>query len=156
MSAMRITVLCFAVSLLAAVPVAHAQGNPPSSGTPTAAAGARQVITSAEQLPRRTVKLDKLPSQNLEAPRAEVLTLADALEKNLREDLQKFDIQDAATLRSYFGALLTLAQFKGDWAAVPAMVERLKALQDKPGPRATTGTMATIVAEQQLGKRDAA
>jgi Subtilase family len=85
-----------------------------------------------------------------------VLTLADALEKNLREDLQKFDIQDAATLRSYFGALLTLAQFKGDWAAVPALVERLKALQDKPGPRATTGTMATIVAEQQLGKRDAA
>jgi subtilisin family serine protease len=153
---MRITVLCFAVSLLAAVPVAHAQGNPPSSGTPTAAAGARQVITSAEQLPRRTVKLDKLPSQYLDAPRAEVLTLADALEKNLREDLQKFDIQDAATLRSYFGALLTLAQFKGDWAAVPAMVERLKALQDKPGLRATTGTMATIVAEQQLGKRDAA
>ena len=153
---MRITVLCFAVSLLAAVPVAHAQGNPPSSGTPTAAAGARQVITSAEQLPRRTVKLDKLPSQYLDAPRAEVLTLADALEKNLREDLQKFDIQDAATLRSYFGALLTLAQFKGDWAAVPALVERLKALQDKPGPRATTGTMATILAEQQLGKRDAA
>ena len=156
MSAMRTTALCFAVSLLAAVPVAHAQGNPPSSGTPTAAAGARQVITSAEQLPRRTVKLDKLPSQYLDAPRAEVLALADALERNLREDLQKFDIQDAATLRSYFGALLTLAQFKGDWAAVPALVERLKALQDKPGPRATTGTMATIVAEQQLGKRDAA
>ena len=153
---MRITVLCFAVSLLAAVPVAHAQGNPPSSGTPTAAAGARQVITSAEQLPRRTVKLDKLPSQYLDAPRAEVLTLADALEKNLREDLQKFDIQDAATLRSYFGALLTLAQFKGDWAAVPALVERLKALQDKPGPRATTGTMATILAEQQTNRRDAA
>jgi len=156
MSKMRTTALSFAVSLLAAVPVAHAQGNPPSSGTPTAAAGSRQVITSAEQLPRRTVKLDKLPSQYLDAPRAEVLTLADALERNLREDLQKFDIQDAATLRSYFGALLTLAQFKGDWAAVPALVERLKALQDKPGPRATTGTMATIVAEQQLGKRDAA
>jgi acetyl-CoA acetyltransferase len=72
---MRTTALCFAVSLLAAVPVAHAQGNPPSSGTPTAATGARQVITSAEQLPRRTVKLDKLPSQYLDAPRAEVLTL---------------------------------------------------------------------------------
>jgi subtilisin family serine protease len=156
MSKMRTTLLSFAVSLLAAVPVAQAQGNPPSSGTPAAPAGARQVITSAEQLPRRTVKLDKLPSQYLDAPRAEVQALADALEKNLREDLQKFDIQDAATLRSYFGVLLTLAQFKGDWAAVPALVERLKALQDKPGPRATTGTMATIVAEQQLGKRDAA
>jgi subtilisin family serine protease len=150
------TTLSFAVSLLAAAPIAHAQGNPSSPGTSTATASARQVITSAEQLPRRVVKLDKLPSQYLDAPRAEVQALADALEKNLREDLQQFDIQDAATLRSYFGALLTLAQFKGDWAAVPALVERLKALQDKPGPRATTGTMATIVAEQQLGKRDAA
>ena len=119
-------------------------------------AGTRQVITSAEQLPRRTVKLDKLPSQYLDAPRAEVQALADALEKNLREDLQKFDIQDAATLRSYYGALLTLAQFRGDWGAVPALVERLKALQDKPGPRATTGTLAMLVAEQQSQKRDAA
>ena len=134
-------------------PLAQAQG-PQGSAAPAAAA--RQVITSAEQLPRRTVKLDKLPSQYLDAPRAEVQALADALEKNLREDLQKYDIQDAATLRSYYGSLLTLAQFKGDWAAVPALVERLKALQDKPGPRATTGTLATILADQQLGKRDAA
>jgi subtilisin family serine protease len=133
--------------------LAMAQAAP--SGT-TASPATRQVITSAEQLPRRTVKLDKLPSQYLDGPRAEVQTLADALEKNLREDLRKYDIQDAATLRGYYGSLLTLAQFKGDWAAVPALVERLKALQDKPGPRATTGTLATILADQQLGKRDAA
>ncbi len=126
-----------------------------SAAAAAPAVGARQVITSAEQLPRRTVKLEKLPSQYLDAPRAEVMALAEAVEKNLREDLQRFDIQDAATLRSYYGGLLTLAQFKGDWAAVPALVERLKALQDKPGPRATTGTMAMILAEQQSAKRDA-
>lgn len=150
------TTLSFAVSLLAAAPIVQAQGNPPSPGTPSATASARQVITSAEQLPRRVVKLDKLPSQYLDAPRAEVLALAEALEKNLRDDLAKFDIQDAATMRAYVGSLLTLAQFRGDWAAVPALVERLKALQDKPGPRATTGTMATLLAEQQTGRRDAA
>ena len=150
------TTLSFAVSLLAAAPIAQAQGNPPSPGTPSATASARQVITSAEQLPRRVVKLDKLPSQYLDAPRAEVEALATALEKNLRDDLAKFDIQDAATMRAYVGSLLTLAQFRGDWAAVPALVERLKALQDKPGPRATTGTMATLLAEQQTGRRDAA
>jgi hypothetical protein len=139
----------------AAAAASHALAQAPAGG-PAPQPSARQVITSAEQLPRRVVKLDKLPSQYLEAPRTEVLALADTLEKNLREDLQKFDIQDAATQRVYYGALLTLAQFKGDWAAVPALVERLKALQDKPGPRATTGTMASILAEQQLGKRDAA
>ncbi|MFM8511732.1 MAG: S8 family serine peptidase [Betaproteobacteria bacterium] len=142
---------------LAAMPAAAAQASLLiNTAAGSAPAGQRQVVTSSEQLPRRVVKLDKLPSQYLEAPRAEVQALADALEKNLRDDLAKFDIQDAATMRGYIGALLNLAQFKGDWAAIPGLVAQLKALQDKPGPRATTGTMATVVAEQQTGKRDAA
>jgi len=155
MSRLRMTTLSLAISLLAASPLVHAQA-PAGPGTPAAPAGARQVITSAEQLPRRVVKLDKLPSQYLEAPRAEVLALAEALEKNLRDDLAKYDIQDAATMRAYVGSLLGLVQFRGDWAAVPALVERLKALQDKPGPRAMTGTMTLILAEQQTARRDAA
>ena len=155
MSRLRMTTLSLAISLLAASPLVHAQA-PAGPGTPAAPAGARQVITSAEQLPRRVVKLDKLPSQYLEAPRAEVLALAEALEKNLRDDLAKYDIQDAATMRAYVGSLLGLVQFRGDWAAVPALVERLKALQDKPGPRAMTGTMTLILSEHQTAKRDAA
>jgi subtilisin family serine protease len=155
MSPLRLNALSLAGLMAVATHSLHAQ--PAAAGSSTApAATARQVITSADQLPRRVVKLDKLPSQYLEAPRAEVRALADALEKNLREDLASFDIQDAATLRGYYGALLSLVQFRGDWAAVPALVERLKGLQDKPGPRATTGTMALILAEQQTGRRDAA
>ena len=157
-----------AAFLLMASATAQAQMSSVSPAGPSAPTGlplasspagntipSRTVITSADQLPRRTVKLDKLPSEYLDAPRAELQALVEALERNLRDDLQKFDIQDAATLRNYFGALLSIAQFKGDWAAVPALVERLKALQDKPGPRATTGTIASILAEQQQGRRDA-
>ena len=155
MPRVRITPLSLAVSLCAAVTVAHAQG-PASRGDSSAPTGTRQVLTSAEQLPRRVVKLDKLPSQYLAAPRAEVLALAEALERNLRDDLAKFDIQDAATMRAYVNSLLGLAQFRGDWAAVPALVERLKSLQDKPGPRAMTGTMSLILAEHQSARRDAA
>ena len=145
---------------LLAAPLAQAQ-NPPMSTTPTAQSPAapsagKTVVTTAEQLPRRSVKLDKLPSEYLAGPRAALQPLAEALEKNLRADLERFDIQDAATLRSYHGTLLSLAQFRGDWAAVPALVERLRSLQDKPGPRATTGVLSQIVAEQQLGRRDAA
>jgi hypothetical protein len=121
-----------------------------------AAGAVRTVITSSEQLPRRTVQLDRLPSEYLAGPREPLLALAAQLEANLRADLERFDIQDAATLRAYHGTLLTLAQFRRDWAAVPALVDRLKALQDKPGPRATTGLLATLIAEQQTGRRDAA
>ncbi len=155
MSPLRLNALSLAGLMAVATHSLYAQPAAPGS-SPAPAATARQVITSAEQLPRRVVKLDKLPSQYLEAPRAEVQALAAALEQNLREDLAKFDIQDAATLRGYYSALLSLVQFRGDWAAVPALVERLKGLQDKPGPRATTGTMALILAEQQTGRRDAA
>ena len=147
-----IVALFVAASVLAVSHTAQAQAQ--AQAQAPAAATAREVITSAEQLPRRVIKLDKLPSEYLDAPRAEVQKLADAFEKNLRDDLARFDIKDAATLRGYYGSLLSLAQFRGDWAAVPALVERLKSLQDKPGPRATTGTMATILAEQQTGKRD--
>jgi len=137
-------VLAASVLVLSAMPVA-AQTSPAN----------RQVITSAEQLPRRTVKLEKLPSQYLSGPRAQVGELADLFEKNLRDDLARFDIRDEATQRAYYGQLLTLAQFKGDWSAVPALVEKLRSLQDKPGSRATTGVMAGILSEQHTAKRDA-
>lgn len=125
--------------------------------TVTPAAGAaRTVITASDQLPRRTVTLARLPSEYLAGPREQLMPLVAQLEANLRADLERFDIRDEATLRTYHGTLLTLAQFRGDWAAVPALVERLRSLQDKPGPRATTGLLATLLAEQQTGRRDAA
>lgn len=128
----------------------------PAAPVPQAAAGTREVVTTADQLPRRTVRLDKLPSQYLDAPRAELQTMADALERNLRADLERYEIRDASTLRGYHGMLLLLAQFKGDWAAVPAAVETLRHLQDKPGQKATTGVLANLLAEQQAGGRDSA
>lgn len=124
--------------------------------TPPPAPGARTVITAAEQLPRRTLTLERLPSEYLTGPREALMPLATELEARLRQDLERYDIQDAATLRAYHGLLLTLAQFRGDWAAVPAIVERLRALQDKPGPRASTGVLALLLAEQRSAGRDAA
>jgi hypothetical protein len=117
-----IVALFVAASVLAVSHTAQAQAQ--AQAPAPAAATAREVITSAEQLPRRVIKLDKLPSEYLDAPRAEVQKLADAFERNLRDDLARFDIKDAATLRGYYGSLLSLAQFRGDWAAVPALVER--------------------------------
>ena len=75
------------VTVVLAACQAAVVANAQTPGAPAAAA--RQVITSAEQLPRRVIKLDKLPSQYLEAPRAEVLALAAVLEKNLRDDLDR-------------------------------------------------------------------
>ena len=142
--------LAVAAALALGCAAALAQASPPPAGA------ARTVITSSDQLPRRTVTLARLPSEYLAGPREQLLPLVAQLEANLRADLERYDIRDEATQRAYHGALLSLAQFRGDWAAVPALVERLKALQDKPGPRATTGLLAMLLAEQQSARRDAA
>lgn len=122
---------------------------------PAAASAARTVISSAEQLPRRTVKLEHLPSAYLAAPLPEVLALAKPLEAQAQADLQRYEIRDAATLRGYYGMLLSVAQLKGDWAAVPGLVQQLRAQQDKPGPRAVTGLSAELIAQMKREGRDA-
>lgn len=123
---------------------------------PAASPAARTVISSAEQLPRRTIKLERLPSAYLAAPLPEVLALAKPLEAQAQADLQRYEIRDAATLRSYYGMLLSVAQLKSDWAAVPGLVQQLRAQQEKPGPRAVTGLSAELIAQMKREGRDAA
>jgi subtilisin family serine protease len=127
-----------------AAPSAFAQATP---AAPPAAPAAKQPITSADQLPRRTVTLAKLPSELLEGPLADVLALATALERQTLSDLATYDIRDAATLRGLHGYLLAVAQLRGDWKAAAVQSARLRELQDKPAQRLTTGVLADAIGE---------
>ncbi|WP_428503188.1 S8 family serine peptidase [Roseateles sp.] len=122
----------------------------------TAATSARQPITRADQLPRRTVTLAKLPSEYLSAPLSELSALGAQLETEVKADLARYDIQDAATLRAYYSALATLAQLRGDWAAVPAWTAKSRALQEKIGGQLSAGLLTDLLSQQRLEKRDAA
>ncbi|MCZ8074245.1 MAG: hypothetical protein O9341_08915, partial [Paucibacter sp.] len=120
------------------------------------ASAARQPITRADQLPRRTVTLTKLPSEYLSAPLSELLAMGAQLEAEVKADLARYDIQDASTLRSYYSALATLAQLRGDWAAVPAWTAKSRALQEKIGGQLSAGLLTDLLSQQRLEKRDAA
>jgi len=122
----------------------------------TAATSARQPITRADQLPRRTVTLAKLPSEYLSAPLSELSAMGAQLETEVKADLARYDIQDAATLRAYYSALATLAQLRGDWAAVPAWTAKSRALQEKIGGQLSAGLLTDLLSQQRLEKRDAA
>ncbi|MDZ7811724.1 MAG: S8 family serine peptidase [Ideonella sp.] len=125
----------------------------------TAAAEAqssRTVITQADQLPRRTVTLPKLPSELLVVPLAELQAIAAPVEKNLLLDLQRYDIRDAATQREYYAALAAMAQLRGDWAAVPQWTTKARALQEKAGGKLTSGLLTDLLSQQQAERRDAA
>ncbi len=148
--------LCLALSTSAAVaPIAFAQAAAPTA-TPPAPSAAKTPITRADQLPRRNYTLSKLPSELLDAPLAELLPLADLLERDTRADLAQFDIQDAATLRGIESTLASLAMLRGNWSALPPAAQRLRELQDKPNQRLTSGLLLDILAEVKLAGGDAA
>lgn len=145
-----------ALSPLAMDSHAAAAAAPEAATAATAATSARQPITRADQLPRRTVTLAKLPSEYLSAPLSELSAMGAQLETEVKADLARYDIQDAATLRAYYSALATLAQLRGDWAAVPAWTARSRALQEKIGGQLSAGLLTDLLSQQRLEKRDAA
>jgi len=127
-----------------------------SATTAPAAAASRQPITRADQLPRRNITLDKLPSEYLALPLGDLLAMGAQLEEAVKSDLARYDIQDPSTLRSYYSAMATLAQLRGDWAAVPGWTAKSRALQEKVGGQLTAGLLTDLLSQQRLEKRDAA
>jgi hypothetical protein len=119
----------------------------PASAQPASAAPAKTPITRADQLPRRTVTLQRLPSEMLNAPLAELQSLGEGLRRDILADLANFDIQDAATMRGLHSALMTLAMLRGDLADTQAQAAAMRALHEKRGLQLTAGLANQTVAE---------
>ncbi len=134
-----------AMTLAAAWPALQPQ---PAQAQP---AQGKTAITRADQLPRRSHTLPKLPSELLEGPLSELMPLADALERDMLTDLARYEIRDQAALRAMVGTRMNIALLRGDWAAVAPLAVQLRALQDKPGPKLTSGVLSELVAQM---KRD--
>jgi subtilisin family serine protease len=127
-----------------------------AQAAPAASAAARQVVTQADQLPRRTLLLSHLPSEYLDMPIEALKGLAAEIEANTIADLSNYEIRDTATLRKMYGNLARRAGLRGDWAAVPGWTAKARALEEKPGARLTSGVMTDLMAQQQFEKHDAA
>ena len=115
----------------------------------------RQVVSRADQLPRRDHVLPALPSELLLTPLETLQPLGARLEAQLAADLAAYDIQDNATLRDLYTARATLAQLRGDWGAVPGWTAKARALQDKPAGRLASGVLTDLLAHQRQAQRDA-
>ncbi|MGZ3184786.1 MAG: hypothetical protein ACXU8N_20310, partial [Telluria sp.] len=115
---------------------------------------ARVTVTQADQLPRRTYTLPKLPSELLAAPQSELMPLVVSLEADTLADLADYDIRDAATLRELYGRMAALAQLRGDWQAVPAWTAKARALQEKAGAKVSSGVLTELVSQARAERRD--
>jgi len=112
--------------------------------TSAASAAGKIPITKLADLPPHTYKIADKPSV-LVTNKAAVLELANAIEKDTKADLEKYDIQDQTATRRMYGTLLTIAMLKADFPAARELVTKVRALQEKPAQKLTSGLLAEAI-----------
>jgi hypothetical protein len=117
----------------------------------------QKVITSADQLPRRSYQIPKLPSELIEAPKSEMDTVIAALDKDLAADLAEFDIRDRATRTGMIGVRAQIAIYRGDFAKAVAYIRDIRSQQEKPADKLMSGVSSEIIFAARLngGSEDA-
>jgi len=106
----------------------------------------KKVVESAEDLPRHTYKVTEAPSLILN-DEAAFAALAAQVRQDLVADLAGYDIKDRTALQDYKGVLLNLAMLDKDYAVVERYVGELRALEEKPDLKLTTGLVALAWAD---------
>lgn len=121
---------------------------------PVAAAAEKIAITKLADLPPHTYKIPDKPSV-LVTNKAAILELANAIEKDLKADLEKYDIQDQTATRRINGTLLTIAMLKEDFPAARELVKTVRGLQEKPAQKLTSGILAeALMKTRESGAAD--
>jgi subtilisin family serine protease len=115
----------------------------PIAASPSSAAG-KIPITKLADLPPHTYKIPDKPSALLTNKTA-IVELAGAVEKDMRVDLDKYDIQDPTAVRRMYGTLLTIAMLKEDYPTAKQLVVQVRELQDKPAQKLTSGLLAEAI-----------
>lgn len=110
-------------------------------------------ITSADQLPRRTYEVNSTGFLSSLENKALLDELSQQLKSNLEKDLQTYDIQDQAALKSYYSTLLLLERREENYDKVLDYSAKSKALSLKESEKLLSGlgTQAYIKAIEKSG-----
>ncbi len=113
------------------------------------------LVTKADELPRFTYAIDGTAESILDDDAA-YKALAGKLEIDYRGVLEAYEIEDKPTLRGYLATLRSIELLRGDYDAALEHIEAIRALQDKPADRLTSGlsTESLIRAMQAGGSED--
>jgi subtilisin family serine protease len=123
--------------------------------TAPVAAFQKTIVTSADQLPRRSYQLTGTVSEIL-ADEAQLKRLGDEMLANLNADLERLEIKDAATLSGYYSTMAILHAMRGEPAKALALVPRMRELEPKPAARLTTGMFLEVWARTRIEVPDEA
>ena len=115
----------------------------------------KKVVNSVDELPRFTYDIEKLPSEIL-FDDASFEVLSKKVKIDILKTLEDYDIQDATTLKGYYGTLLDLSIISGEYDLAKSYINKIRELQEKPSAKFMTGilTLAVIEASGDFEKRN--
>ncbi len=95
-------------------------------------------VNKADDLPRRSVTLNGT-AVDIVNDNEQLLRLTNELIKNLEEDLDTYQINDKASLKSYYISLATCYMYKKDLEKAINLINKARDFEDKEGSRLTMG-----------------
>ena len=110
-----------------------------AASSASAALAAKVKVTTQADLPRSSYAIDGLASEFVEAPNARFNPFAAKVRSDIEHILADFEIEDKSTMRKLLGAKLDLQELDGEYKAGLQTVELLRALEDKPSRKLTSG-----------------
>src|SRR5579862_950525 len=125
-----------------------------SSAYAQAGASTKKKVASQADLPRFSYPVKGSASELVEADDATFNAFASKVRADLDSTIRDYEIDDKATLRSLLGAKLDLQYLVGEYPAALETIDKLRALQEKPSAKLTTGFIdrAVLQAVIETGK----
>jgi hypothetical protein len=108
-------------------------------------------VTKLSDLPPHTYTIPGKPSELISNHDA-VLALAKDVDTNVRADLDKYDVQDPTALRRMKGILSTCAILRGDDATARGLILEVRAAQEKPAAKLTSGVIGEALLDVRAAK----
>ena len=142
-SGVRMWVLGIAAAFLLFVP-SFGQESPPE----------KIKIETLDDLPRHTYKIEGSVSELLQSPDEAFAEFAAKVRADIEGDLAKYQIDDAATLQSFYNTLLAIDLLDERYDDALQRIELIRALEDKEALKMMTGltAKALIAACEESGK----
>ncbi len=106
----------------------------------------KTVITEADQLPRVSYPFTGSVSELLDdEPRLQ--SYLTQVRSEVTSHLERYQIEDPATVREYLDILRTLDFLEGEYDAAIEKIEQIRAIHSKPADRLTSGLVLETIAE---------
>lgn len=115
----------------------------------------RPTIDRLDDLPRYTYEVEGTLQELLEDPAA-LDAFAKRVRADIESDLDTFDIRDRTTLIRLKSCVLDVALLTRELDAVPALIEDIRELEDKPAKKLTSGMLAGALTAAWRGGVDPA